>query len=219
MSASPPRSGSIAHGAGRPRWAASIDGPLDGHRAPHVPGAPGTSGGPAPKVRAARTLNLNMSSRVEGSTWSLSVSVVIVTHNEGGELARTVEAIRETVPESTEIVVIDDVSTDGSADALEADEGVDAGRAGAGAAEVPGRWSKERTGRSASSRPDLGATLFGGRDRLQRRPRATARRVARSGSRRPCRPRRRRGDAGYRPSRRTAGHRLRVHVEGHLRCG
>ena len=80
---------------------------------------------------------------------SLSVSVVIVTHNEGGELARTVEAIRETVPESTEIVVIDDVSTDGSADALEADEGVDAG-GGAGAAEVPGWWSKERTGRSAS---------------------------------------------------------------------
>ena len=55
-------------GAGRPRRAASLDGPLDGHRAPHVPGAPGTSGGPAPEVRAERTLNLNMSSRVEVST-------------------------------------------------------------------------------------------------------------------------------------------------------
>ena len=94
---------------------------------------------------------------------SLSVSVVIVTHNEGGELARTVEAIRETVPESTEIVVIDDVSTDGSADALEADEGVDAGRAGGGGSGGP-RTVVERADRplGVSAGRNLGAKRSSG---------------------------------------------------------
>jgi glycosyltransferase involved in cell wall biosynthesis len=55
---------------------------------------------------------------------SLSVSVVIVTHNEGDNLRRTVEATRATVPDSTEIVVIDDASTDGSAERLESEPGI-----------------------------------------------------------------------------------------------
>lgn len=48
-----------------------------------------------------------------------SVSVVVLTMNEGELLRRTVESIRDNVPDSTEIVVIDDGSTDGSTGFLE----------------------------------------------------------------------------------------------------
>lgn len=46
-------------------------------------------------------------------------SVVVVSHNEGDELRATLVALRATSPVGTEIVVVDDASTDGSADALE----------------------------------------------------------------------------------------------------
>jgi LPS sulfotransferase NodH/glycosyltransferase involved in cell wall biosynthesis len=45
---------------------------------------------------------------------SPSVSVVVVTHNEGGNLERTIGAFRATVPDSVELLVVDDHSTDGS---------------------------------------------------------------------------------------------------------
>src|SRR6267143_1674522 len=46
------------------------------------------------------------------------LSVVVISRNEGEELRRTVETLDDTLPESAEIVVVDDGSTDGSADRL-----------------------------------------------------------------------------------------------------
>jgi LPS sulfotransferase NodH/glycosyltransferase involved in cell wall biosynthesis len=47
-----------------------------------------------------------------------AVSVIIVSHNEGENLRRTVDAFAATVPDSVELVVVDDCSTDGSVEAL-----------------------------------------------------------------------------------------------------
>lgn len=46
------------------------------------------------------------------------ISVVVISRNEGRELKRTVENFDDTLPPSGEIIVIDDGSTDGSADHL-----------------------------------------------------------------------------------------------------
>jgi GT2 family glycosyltransferase len=48
------------------------------------------------------------------------ISVVVLTLNEGGMLKSTVDALDATLPDAAEIVIIDDGSTDGSADFLEA---------------------------------------------------------------------------------------------------
>ena len=48
-----------------------------------------------------------------------SLSVIIVSHNEGAHLLRTVESLLPGLPAGGEILVIDDQSTDGSADALQ----------------------------------------------------------------------------------------------------
>jgi GT2 family glycosyltransferase len=45
-----------------------------------------------------------------------SASVIVITHNEGGHLRRTVDALAASVPSETQIVVVDDQSTDGSTD-------------------------------------------------------------------------------------------------------
>jgi glycosyltransferase involved in cell wall biosynthesis len=42
------------------------------------------------------------------------ISVVVVTRNEGAELHRTVENLRDTLPGRSEVVIVDDGSTDGS---------------------------------------------------------------------------------------------------------
>src|SRR5689334_18232107 len=46
------------------------------------------------------------------------ISVVVISRNEGRELKRTVENFDDTLPPTAEIIVIDDGSTDGSADHL-----------------------------------------------------------------------------------------------------
>lgn len=46
------------------------------------------------------------------------LSVVVITRNEGAELRRTVENLEATLPEGGEVVVVDDGSSDGSADHL-----------------------------------------------------------------------------------------------------
>src|SRR3954447_13742813 len=47
---------------------------------------------------------------------STSISVVVISRNEGRELQRTVENFDDTLPSGAEIIVIDDGSTDRSAD-------------------------------------------------------------------------------------------------------
>lgn len=47
------------------------------------------------------------------------LSVIVLTLNEGDFVRRTVECLRATLPESGEIIVVDDGSTDGSCDFLE----------------------------------------------------------------------------------------------------
>jgi GT2 family glycosyltransferase len=49
---------------------------------------------------------------------SPSVSVVIASHNEGENLVRTVHSLLAGLPSEGEIIVVDDASTDGSADCL-----------------------------------------------------------------------------------------------------
>ncbi len=51
------------------------------------------------------------------------VSVVIVSRNEGEHLRSTVSSLRAGLPQGGEIVIVDDNSTDGSADRLEDDGG------------------------------------------------------------------------------------------------
>ena len=46
------------------------------------------------------------------------ISVVVITHNEGLNLRLTVENLQDTLPPNREILVVDDRSTDGSADFL-----------------------------------------------------------------------------------------------------
>src|SRR5262249_37545761 len=48
-----------------------------------------------------------------------AISVVVTTHNELRHLRATVSGLRSTLPESAEIVVVDDQSTDGSTDFLD----------------------------------------------------------------------------------------------------
>lgn len=57
------------------------------------------------------------------SNSNLSVSAVIVSHNEGARLRRTIDAMMGTLPRDAEVVVVDDASTDGSADYLHAGYG------------------------------------------------------------------------------------------------
>lgn len=52
---------------------------------------------------------------------AVSVSIVITAHNEADQLRRTVQSLRENTTQANEIVVVDDASTDGCCDAIEAD--------------------------------------------------------------------------------------------------
>ncbi len=45
---------------------------------------------------------------------AVKISVVVISRNEGAELRRTLENLRATLPARSEIVVVDDQSTDGS---------------------------------------------------------------------------------------------------------
>ena len=44
----------------------------------------------------------------------MKISAIVVTRNEGAELRRTVENLRDTLPARSEVVIVDDASTDGS---------------------------------------------------------------------------------------------------------
>lgn len=48
------------------------------------------------------------------SSTGVPISVVVITRNEGAELKRTVENLRDTLPARAEVVIVDDASTDGS---------------------------------------------------------------------------------------------------------
>jgi cellulose synthase/poly-beta-1,6-N-acetylglucosamine synthase-like glycosyltransferase len=51
-----------------------------------------------------------------------SVSIVVVTHNEGERLRQTVVGLAATAPEDSEVIVVDDLSTDGSIELLRASQ-------------------------------------------------------------------------------------------------
>ena len=51
-------------------------------------------------------------------------SVIVITRSEGPALRRTIRALTQTLPRSTEILVVDDASTDGSTDFLKRDSRV-----------------------------------------------------------------------------------------------
>lgn len=44
----------------------------------------------------------------------MKISTIVITRNEGAELRRTVENLRDTLPARSEVVIVDDASTDGS---------------------------------------------------------------------------------------------------------
>jgi len=46
------------------------------------------------------------------------ISVVVISRNEGRHLKQTFENLEDTLPDDAEILVVDDGSTDGSADFL-----------------------------------------------------------------------------------------------------
>ena len=52
-----------------------------------------------------------------------NISVVVISRNEGRELARTVENFNDTLPAGSEIIVVDDGSSDGSANHLHTKRG------------------------------------------------------------------------------------------------
>jgi GT2 family glycosyltransferase len=57
-----------------------------------------------------------------GSASDFGVSIIVVTHNEGENLVRTVERLIATAWENSEVIVVDDFSTDGSVEPLRGDE-------------------------------------------------------------------------------------------------
>lgn len=60
-----------------------------------------------------------------GKREAISISVIVVSHNEGDYLGRTVESLLRSLPADGEIIVVDDSSTDGSSDGLrDADDSV-----------------------------------------------------------------------------------------------
>jgi GT2 family glycosyltransferase len=59
-----------------------------------------------------------MSPAAVRSADSPKISVVVISHNEGRNLAWTVESLHETLPPDREILVVDDRSSDGSTDCL-----------------------------------------------------------------------------------------------------
>src|SRR5215217_324971 len=57
------------------------------------------------------------------STSRRDLSVVVPSHNEGGNLRDTVHALLATLPSSGEVIVVDDASDDGSADFITSNYG------------------------------------------------------------------------------------------------
>jgi LPS sulfotransferase NodH/GT2 family glycosyltransferase len=81
------------------------------------------SAGPAPPLRAIPWEDTGEHEsapiRVMGeSARAPHISVVVVSHNEGEHLQCTVESLLASLPPTGEVVVVDDLSTDGSADGL-----------------------------------------------------------------------------------------------------
>src|ERR1043165_4311239 len=60
-----------------------------------------------------------LSKSSEPNSTSVNVSVVVVSHNEGDNLRKTVHSLLATLPSDGEIIVVDDCSADGSADFID----------------------------------------------------------------------------------------------------
>jgi len=68
------------------------------------------------KHRTKSLSQQNVSTGACGAQESLDVSVIVVALNEGEDLRRTIENLTLRIPKNGEIIVVDDGSTDGSAD-------------------------------------------------------------------------------------------------------
>ena len=62
-----------------------------------------------------------LSRRRQDPNRGISVSIVITAHNEADQVRRTVRSLRENTTRPNEFVVVDDASTDGCCDAIDAD--------------------------------------------------------------------------------------------------
>lgn len=75
------------------------------------------------------------------------ISVVVVARNEGDQLVRTVQQYAETLPSSSEIIVVDDGSSDGSCERLPADARIRVVRGtGKGVAQARNRGARRARG-------------------------------------------------------------------------
>src|SRR5688500_1987853 len=72
----------------------------------------------ATSARSGRPATTNRGATMPSSSRSPSVSVVVVAHNEGEHLRRSVHNLLATMPDDGELIVVDDRSTDASAAGL-----------------------------------------------------------------------------------------------------
>jgi GT2 family glycosyltransferase len=68
--------------------------------------------------KSGRTGKLTTGTSSGGTTGKCNLSAIVVSHNEGIYLRRTIENLMKTLPRGAEIVLVDDCSSDGSADRL-----------------------------------------------------------------------------------------------------
>lgn len=108
----------------RPRFKKQADGLSEAwaerfHRAQQAESAASTFPATSNVGRAARGQPESVSAHhADGAVSRTCISVVVVSHNEGDHLPRTVQSLLPSLPPDGEIIVVDDCSTDGSAEQL-----------------------------------------------------------------------------------------------------
>src|SRR5688500_11933745 len=73
------------------------------------------------RTRSGRRATALLEGPLSSTSTLDSTSVVVISHNEGDNLRMTVAALLDTLPAPSEVIVVDDHSTDASAEGLDAD--------------------------------------------------------------------------------------------------